>query len=108
LDEHNLTDMADIAAGWLENTNPTTPERRREVIKSALAEYWKERIALVWNVHDIMDAAKEINKAITREEGVQILQRVIRKQDCTIGVSFDTIKMHIEMFLQDRNENDGA
>lgn len=63
-----------------------------------------ECIAIWWCVDDIVDHAEQHDQKITREEAGEILGIVKRRHDCTVGVSWDVIDTHIDLFIADRKE----
>jgi len=57
-----------------------------------------EAIALVWTIDDVLDQAKgsDVESTLTKEDAIDILQKIARNHDATIGVSWDVIDAYID------------
>jgi hypothetical protein len=57
----------------------------------------KEHIAVaVWSEEDVLERAKERTMKITKEEARDIIDRIDRRQDATIGITWDTIDYYLD------------
>lgn len=54
------------------------------------------KINLTWSTEDVMDKASEMQVEITELEANEILSKIERQHDCSIGVTWDTIENAIE------------
>ena len=50
----------------------------------------------IWSEEDVLERAKERRIKITKKQAQTILDRIDRKQDCTIGITWDTIDCYID------------
>jgi hypothetical protein len=60
-----------------------------------LKEYWEDKIAIVWQVEDIIDYAKGHKKKVSREKAINILQSMLRRHDCEYGITWETINANL-------------
>lgn len=70
-------------------------DRATERARKALREYWTDRIALTWSVDDVQTVLEELGITKTDASCREILQRVLRRADADVGVSWDTIRTTI-------------
>ena len=50
----------------------------------------------IWCIEDVMERAKERGIKITEEQAEELIDRVDRKQDASIGISWDTIDCYLD------------
>jgi len=50
----------------------------------------------VWQVNDVLTRAKERNMKITTEQAEGIIRQIDRRQDATLGISWDTIDCYLD------------
>ncbi len=56
-----------------------------------------EHIAVaIWSEVDVLERAEEKNMAITREGAREIIRLIDDKQDCSIGITWDTIDVYLD------------
>ena len=56
-----------------------------------------EEIAVaIWSEVDVLERAKEREMTITKEQAKTIIDRIHRKQDATLGISWDTIDCYLD------------
>ena len=70
----------------------------RDVV-DRLHRQWKpdEHIAVaIWSEVDVLERAEEKNMAITREGAREIIRLIDDKQDCSIGITWDTIDVYLD------------
>ena len=53
----------------------------------------------IWCVEDVLAEAKERGIAINKEQAGEILDMIDRKQDASLGISWDTIDAAIDIYL---------
>lgn len=56
----------------------------------------------IWVVDDVLNQANESGQVITESEATEILKIVDRMHDASIGINWDNIDCHIDMFVMDR------
>lgn len=71
--------------------------------KKVLEDYWSDKVAVVWEIDDILWKAQEDGKLVTEEEAKDVLNRMLNKHDATIGINWDTIGFYIEDYPDDPN-----
>ena len=55
----------------------------------------------IWCIQDVLDRAKELRIKLTKEQATEIIDHLDRKQDASIGISWDTLDNYIEPFQDD-------
>lgn len=55
----------------------------------------------IWCVEDVLDRARELGIKLSKEQAEVVLERVDRKQDASIGISWDVIDVHLTMGEKD-------
>lgn len=69
----------------------------KEVIEHLQGYDEDEEIAVaIWSEVDVLERAKERNMTITKEQAKSIIDRIHRKQDATLGISWDTIDCYLD------------
>lgn len=53
----------------------------------------------VWYIDDVLDLAREWGKKLTKKQAREVISLVDRKQDATIGISWDTLDAWIDVVL---------
>ena len=57
----------------------------------------EEHIAVaIWSEEDVLERAKERKIKITKKQAQNIIDRIDRKQDCSIGITWDTIDCYTD------------
>lgn len=56
-------------------------------------------ISIKWSTDDVLHQAKEDSVELTEEQAIEILEILDRKHDATIGINWDVISSHIDMYL---------
>jgi len=77
----------------------------RDLIKH-LSETYKPGDVIayaLWTVMDVMMRAADTDTTITEQQAAQVLALIDRKQDCTLGITWDTIDAEIEEVLNSAN-----
>jgi len=52
--------------------------------------------AAIWGVDDVLERAKEREINVTEEQARNILELIHRRQDATLGITWDTIDCYLE------------
>jgi hypothetical protein len=63
-----------------------------------LGQYWQDKIAHVWQVEDVLEAAHRVEKPITREDALLILQEVFHSLDSEMGITWLTLDVALEEY----------
>lgn len=66
----------------------------------------EDEIASVWCVEDVMGMLEDDDRQLSEEEARIVLQNVDRCHDASIGINWDAIDCHIDMFISDRDKKD--
>lgn len=69
-----------------------------------LGQYWQDKIAHVWQVVDVLEAAHRAEKPITREDAQLILQEVFHELDSEMGITWLTLDVALEEYALDFNQ----
>ena len=62
-------------------------------------------ITVEWRVDDVRDRAGVLGVDLSLDEQRQVLQRIERGHDATIGICWDVVDTHIENFVRERSED---
>jgi len=55
----------------------------------------------IWCIEDVIGRAKERGITLTREQADGILDLVDRKQDCSLGISWDTLDCYTDNYINE-------
>ena len=82
-------------------------EEKRKIVNDAIASHWKGKIAIVWCTTDVLMAAGELERlaGITEEDAENILALVLEKHNASVGVSWDTLRIFAQDYLDEKNES---
>jgi len=50
----------------------------------------------IWQEDDVIEFAKENDIKVTRKQAQDIIDRMDRKQDCTMGITWTTIECYLD------------
>ncbi len=50
----------------------------------------------IWGEEDVLERAKERGMAITQEQARAIIDTIDHKQDCELGITWDTIDCYLD------------
>lgn len=56
-----------------------------------------DSISLIWSIEDVLHQAAEDGKSINKDQARAVLAEVQKNHDCSLGVSWDTISITIDM-----------
>ena len=68
----------------------------RDDVLRVLSEYWSDKIAHVWQVDDVIEAAVRTGKPITAQAANDVLQDVFDHLDCEYSITWTTIEVALE------------
>lgn len=91
--DHMIEEMADAIANDL-HLEPNT-------ILPSLHRFWSDKIAHVWQVEGIYEAARRVGKAIIREDAIGLLQDVFHHHDSSLGITWDSLDAALEDYRLD-------
>jgi hypothetical protein len=78
----------------------------KEVINYLKKNSPEEHVAVaVWSEEDVLERAKERKIKITKEQAQDIIDRIDREQDATIGITWDTIDCYIDDYFQSKTNS---
>jgi len=88
--DHHICGMCDhlVATGLI--SDPVQ-------VKKVLADYWADKIAVVWGVEDVKDTMAEWHEVeidvISDETALEVLHTVFEQHDCNFGITWETIRV---------------
>jgi hypothetical protein len=85
--DHHIEDM-------VRRLGPVVKDKAKA--RKILTKYWRNKIAIVWEVEDVYRAANERELALTRKEAIQVLQTMLRQHNAQYGLRWEDITTHIE------------
>ena len=91
--DHMIEEMADAIAKEL-HLEPNT-------ILPSLHRFWSDKIAHVWQLEDVFEAARRVGKAVTREDAIGLLQDVFHHHDSSLGITWDSLDAALEDYRLD-------
>ena len=69
-----------------------SPGRAQEILE----RFWRDKIALVWDVRDVQTAANEREVALTNQEATEVLRELHRSHDKQLGLRWEDLTSYIE------------
>jgi len=70
------------------------PKRAEQIMEN----FWKDKIALVWDTEDVFTAANEREMALTKLEAITILQDLFKHYDRQLGLRWSDLTSYIEEY----------
>ena len=55
----------------------------------------------IWSIEDVFDLASERGMTITKEQAEAVLNYMDSKQDCSMGVSWDTMGVYLDEIVSE-------
>ena len=81
----------------LEREYVDVDDNMERAIRKALEAEWKDKIADIWHLADIIHRAYETHEIeLSEEQGRNILESLIHRHDTSMGINWDVIDTHIE------------
>lgn len=71
-------------------------EKQREAIE-ALKSCWTDKIAISWEVDDVIEEAKTMGLKVSREQAINVLWDLLRQHDAEIGINWETIQTSLSL-----------
>jgi hypothetical protein len=79
--------------------------KAKKAVTPILDEYeGKMTDAIGWSRDDVLAIANESDIELTDEEADEVLKGIIRAHDASIGINWDVISSHLDMYAADREE----
>jgi hypothetical protein len=80
-------------------------EDQVDAARDALRDFWSGKIAVVWEVGDVLNACP----GLTDDEAAEVLYKAFREHDAEHGIGWDTfetwaVRMYGERALEDDDE----
>jgi hypothetical protein len=76
-----------------------------QTVKSWLPAIEKgDAIAILWHINDVIDFAAHKDVNLSEDQAREVLANVRRSHDAEIGISWDVIDIHIDMFFADLDD----
>lgn len=66
-----------------------------------LGQYWQDKIAHVWQVADVLEAAHRAEKPITRKDACSILDEIHHDLDSDLGITWQTLDTALDEYALD-------
>ena len=67
-----------------------------------LDRFWRDKIALVWDVQDVHTAANEREVALTNQEAIKVLQELHHYHNKQTGLQWKDVTCYIEEYALGR------
>ena len=75
-----------------------------EIQGRLLPEMGKHLAVAIWSEDDVVGRALELRIEITAAEARDIIDEIDRKQDCTLGITWDTIDCYLDGIRHKRGD----
>jgi len=85
---HQLEKMAELVAAKLTAKPLKTKKAINKAVLALLQDYWKDKIAITWDVRDV----HSIYAGLTDEQAMEVLREANRNHDAEQGVNWDTLR----------------
>src|SRR5438874_1693543 len=83
-----------IIKSMVEALNPTITSSTRA--RKILEEFWKDKIAIVWDANDVHTAANERGLALTEAEAIKVLQELHHEHNKQFGLEWKDVTDYID------------
>ena len=93
--DHIITDM-------VRKLKPVLKDSDKAKAHQILTKYWRNKMALVWEVEDVHRAANELELALTEREAVHVLQTLHNQHNAQYGIRWEDLTAHIEAHVLGR------
>jgi hypothetical protein len=70
--------------------------------KHILDRFWRDKMALVWDVRDVHTAANEREVALTNKEAIKVLQEMPHYHDKQLGLRWKDVTCYVEEYALGR------
>uniref|UniRef100_A0A6M3LXD7 Uncharacterized protein n=1 Tax=viral metagenome TaxID=1070528 RepID=A0A6M3LXD7_9ZZZZ len=102
--KHHINTMVnDVLQGLDKNFKCLEDEsalKLEKVVRAGIEKNWKDKIAVTWDVYDVVGRAKEaFGKRLSKKNAKIILDEILDHNDAEYGISWQTIDWEIESFF---------
>jgi hypothetical protein len=66
-----------------------------------LSAYWRDKIAHVWQVSDLLEAALQAGQPITQADAQDLLQDIFASHDSSLGITWTTLECALQDYHLD-------
>ncbi len=88
--DYIIEEMADAIANELRvDTN---------VVQRILHSYWRDKIAHLWQVDDLLESALKSGTPITKEDAVVVLKDIFEGHDAELGITWTTLEVGLQEY----------
>ncbi len=91
--DYMLEEMADSLARELRLDNAAALR--------VLAAYWRDKIAHVWQVSDLLEAALQAGQPITQADAQDLLKDIFASHDSSLGITWTTLECALQDYQLD-------
>lgn len=70
--------------------------------KQILERFWRDKMALVWDMRDVHTAANEKGVALTNPEAIRVLQELHHYHDKQCGIKWEDVACYLEEYALGR------
>jgi hypothetical protein len=93
MNDSMIEDMAEFLATSLQLEN--------NKVLNVLHRYWVDKIASVWQVDDLLEAALNLGRPITREDAIEVLKDAYDDHDPELGISWNFLVASLQEYHLD-------
>jgi hypothetical protein len=93
MNDHVIEEMADAIAKEL--------HLEHNDVLHVLHHYWEDKIAPVWQVDDLLEAALNIGKPITKTDAIDVLKDLFEGHDAELGITWITLEVALQEYHLD-------
>ena len=93
MNDHVIEEMADAISNELRVPN--------EGVLRILHHYWRDKIAPLWQVGNLLGTALNIGKPITKEDATRVLKDLFEGHDPELGITWITLEVALQEYHLD-------
>ena len=90
MNDYVIEEMADAISTELHIPN--------EDVLCILHRYWQDKIAPVWQIDDLLEAALNIGKPITKADAIEVLKDLFEGHDAELGITWMTLEVALQEY----------
>jgi hypothetical protein len=93
MNDYVIEEMADAISSELRVPN-------KDVLR-ILHDYWRDKIAPLWQVDDLLGTALKAGVPITKEDAVEVLKDLFEGHDAELGITWITLEVALQEYHLD-------
>ena len=93
MNDYMLEEMADAIARELHIQNAD--------VLHILQQYWQDKIAAVWQVNDVLEAALNSGTPIMKDDAIDVLKDLFEGHDAELGITWTTLDVALQEYHLD-------